>query len=256
MNHSLIFAECGAGQQKEGVEIGTVLHTLFTDVSKNNNNYIESALFDSFIGYRQLYKIHQQQLYDNKIPVTLGGDHSIGHITVGSSIQKYKDDILILWIDAHADINTLESSISKNTHGTPLSGLIGLEQVWIPEIKHLLKPHNLIYFGIRDLDDFEKCVLHKYNIKSVSHTQLKEIVKLYKYVHISFDVDSLDESYLDSTGTIAKNGISPDDVIECFNICKNKIKAIDIVEFNPLIGHFCNSMTTMKYIIDNIIYNR
>ena len=255
MNHSLIFAECDAGQKKKGVNYGSILHTLFNkNVIKNYNlNQIPWYKFQFSNGYDLLYTIHQKHLYENLIPITLGGDHSIGHITVGSSIQKYKDDILILWIDAHADINTLESSISKNTHGTPLSGLIGLEPPWIADITHLLKPCNLVYYGIRDLDDFEKEVLLKYNIKTVSLTELKEFVKLFSHVHISFDVDSIDQSFIDSTGTIAQNGITPDEVIECFKICKNKIKAFDITEFNPLLGNYEKSINTMQYIINNII---
>ena len=255
MSHSLIFAECKAGQSKEGVEHGSILYTLFSDdvIKDFSKNRILWHQFEYSNGYQLLYMIHQHHLQNNNIPITLGGDHSIGHMTVGSSIQKYKDDILVLWIDAHADINTLESSISKNTHGTPLSGLIGLEPVWTPEIIHLLKPENLVYYGIRDLDDFEKEVLKKYNIKSVTLTELKEIVKSYNNVHISFDVDSLDKSFVSSTGTVAENGITPDEVIECFKICKDKIKAFDITEFNPLLGDYNKSMNNMKYIIDNII---
>lgn len=255
MSHSLIFAECAAGQKKKGVDHGTILHKLFNDnVIKNFHiNHIPWYQFQYADGYRLLYMLHQDHLYNNLVPITLGGDHSIGHMTVGSSIQKYKDDILILWIDAHADINTMESSISKNTHGTPLSGLIGLEPPKIPEITHLLKPENLVYYGIRDLDDFEKEVLIKYNIKTVTLTELKEIIKSYNNVHISFDVDSLDQSFIDSTGTVAQGGITPDEVIECFKICKDKIKAFDITEFNPLLGDYNKSMDTMKYIINNIM---
>jgi arginase len=256
MSHSLIFAECKTGQKKEGVERGSILHELFLDnvIKDFYKNRIYWHQFEFATGYKLLYTIHQDHLHNNLIPITLGGDHSIGHITVGSSLQKYKDDILILWIDAHADINTLESSISKNTHGTPLSGLIGLENPWIPEITHLLKPSNLVYYGIRDLDEFEKNVLIKHNIKTVLLTELKELIKLFPYVHISFDVDSIDQSFIDSTGTVAKEGITPDEVIECFKICKDKIVAFDITEFNPLLGDYQKSINTMKYIIDNIIY--
>jgi arginase len=255
MNHSLILAKCKAGQKKDGVQYGTKLHTLFPNniIKDFLNNTIETELFNSIDGYKMLYEIHQKHFQNNLIPITLGGDHSIGHITVGSSIQKYKDDILILWIDAHADANTYDASLSKNTHGMPVSGLLGLEKQWIPEITHLLKPSNIIYYGIRDLDEYEKTILQQYNIKKVSLDELNELVKKYDNVHISFDVDSLNKLYLDSTGTIADGGISPDEVIECFNLCKNKIKAFDIVEFNPNLGDLSKSIKTMIYIINNIL---
>ena len=79
------------------------------------------------------------------------------------------------------------------------------------------------------------------------------MVKSYNNIHISFDVDSLDKSFVNSTGTIAEGGITPDEVIECFKICKEKIIAFDITEFNPLLGDYTMSMNNMKYIIDNIL---
>jgi arginase len=255
LEYSIILAECSSGQKKKGVEQGIILHNLFNDtVIKNfDKTHILSDKFNYTCGYKLLFELHYEHLNNNLIPIVIGGDHSIGHSTVGSSVQKYKDDILILWIDAHADINTFESSLSKNTHGTPLSGLIGLEKPWLSEITHLLKPTNLIYYGIRDLDKYESDILMKYNIKSVTLTELKELIKMYLYVHISFDVDSIDKLYIDSTGTIADNGITPEEVIECFKICKNKIRAFDIVEFNPLLGDYNKSITTMENIINNII---
>ena len=251
--YSLILAECSAGQPKKGVEMGpSYLQKLFPQCILRQQIY--QTEFDQQYGYQKLYDIHYDLMKQNIIPITLGGDHSIGHITVGSSVQKYKDDLMILWIDAHADINTLEASKSKNTHGTPLSGLIGLEQPWIPNIKHLLKPHNLIYYGIRDLDDYEKDVLNKYDIQVIKTTDdLIKLIPNYNNVHISFDVDSLDGQFVDSTGTIAPNGLHPKDVVKCFKICKEKLRAIDIVEFNPHLGNINNSMATMNYIIENIL---
>jgi arginase family enzyme len=61
----------------------------------------------------------------------------------------------------------MESSLSKNKHGTPLSGLVGLENVWFPEIKHLLQTDNLVYYGIRDLDPYEKYIVDIFQIQNI-----------------------------------------------------------------------------------------
>jgi arginase len=209
--------------------------------------------FNTNYGYTQLFKLHNNSLNKNVVPIVLGGDHSIGHETVGSSVQKFGDNLLVIWIDAHADINTLEASKSKNTHGTPLAGLIGLEPVRTQEIKKLLKPENLAYYGIRDLDKFEIGILEKYKpnvIERNDFAQLSKLITKYDNVHISFDVDALDTLYVDATGTTAENGIHPDEVVKCLQIVGDKLRALDIVEFNPTLGTLNKSLESINYIID------
>jgi arginase len=259
-HYAIISAHCHQGQKKNGVDLGpTFLKPLFENTQKikcwyaiNENEFSLEPTSENN-GYVELFRLHTKLLENDYIPIVLGGDHSIGHETVGSFIQKYEDDILIIWIDAHADINTLAASKSKNTHGTPLSGLIGLEPVRTTEIKKLLKPENLAYYGIRDLDKFEMEVIEKYKpniIKRHSYEQLIELVSKYNNVHISFDVDALDASYVDSTGTTATDGITPDEVVKCLKIAGKKLRGIDIVEFNPKLGSVNNSLSSIKYIVD------
>jgi arginase len=194
--------------------------------------------------------------------ITLGGDHSIGHSSVSSSLNKYADDLLVIWIDAHADINTHDSSLSKNTHGMPVSGLVGLEPNWINDKIPILKPSNLVYFGIRDLDSAEVEFISKLGIRHFNNisnltTYLDSIGLTNKKVHISFDIDSLDPVYLDSTGTIASDGLSPRSVVELYNYVKEKtqIVALDVVELNPELGDLSKSIYTLEYILSNILGN-
>lgn len=252
---SLILSCCKQGQKKNGVDLGPLyLKDFFGQSRFKSSSITEIAVdkFDTDEGYIKTFQKHQESLQNNIIPITLGGDHSIGHYTVGSSLEYFGDNLLVLWIDAHADINTHKSSKSGNSHGMPLSGLIGLEDKWIPEITKKLKPENLVYFGIRDLDDFETKVLEQLNIKTITLAELTKYVEQYNNVHISFDVDSLDGKYLNSTGTIATGGITPEEVIECFNIVGQKLKAFDITEFNPEIGDLNQSLNTIKNIIHKL----
>ena len=116
---SLILACCNQGQRKVGVQFGPIiLNNIFNKSDHMFNKYnINSTAFESINGYNKLYKMHSNLLYNSKKPViTLGGDHSIGLSTVSSSLTHFGDELVVLWIDAHADINTFESSITKNNN--------------------------------------------------------------------------------------------------------------------------------------------
>ena len=254
MDKCLLLAKCKQGQQEDGVQNGPdYLKKYFINRYIGINiQTIETDTFDIIQGYIQLYHMHNTILKQKDLVITLGGDHSIGHSTVASSIEMYGDDVLILWIDAHGDINTMESSKSKNTHGMPLAGLIGLEDAWFPEIKIKLKPSNLVYFGVSDLDEYETNIIKEYNIKIAKLSELKDIIENYKYVHISFDVDALLEKYLDATGLPAKRGLVPNDIIECINYVGKKLIAIDITEFNPSKGNLQKSLDTINKIFENL----
>jgi len=81
-------------------------------------------------------------------------------------LDHYKNDLLVIWIDAHADINTYETSFTKNIHGMPpLASLTGLMPHWyrIKNPRFILPTQNLLYIGIRDLDPFEEIIIKKTN---------------------------------------------------------------------------------------------
>jgi arginase len=293
----IISANCNQGQTKIGVMNGPVIiSNIINEIINNkisvrdsksdldsdsdlvtesekltndkliNNTIIPNKLFDTIDGYNLLFNSHLNMLskisFDKKSNpvITLGGDHSIGHSTVSSSLSKFNDDLLVIWIDAHADINTRESSISKNTHGMPVSGLIRLEDNWISNSIPILRPENLIYFGIRDLDLAEIDFIKNLGIRSFMHLDgltkyLDEVDITNKKIHISFDIDSLDPSYLNSTGTLAKEGLKPSDIVDLYKYVQSKtnIVALDIVELNPELGDLELSKCTLQKILEDIL---
>ena len=104
------------GQMKSGVEkTPFILRTYIRNNSKVLTTKIEDNLYNNL---NNLY-------YDNsklKQPIlTIGGDHSMSIATVADSLQKYNQDLKVIWVDAHCDLNTYDSSPSKNYHGMPLS---------------------------------------------------------------------------------------------------------------------------------------
>lgn len=113
-----------------------------------------------------------------KMVVTLGGDHSIAIGTISGTARAIRErlgrELAVIWVDAHADINTPETSDSGNIHGMPVSFLTGLateerEDVfgWLKE-HHRLSTKKLVYIGLRDIDKGEKKILREHGIKAFS----------------------------------------------------------------------------------------
>lgn len=240
-----IIAKCSQGQPLNGVQKGgSLLYKNIFSKTCNNPIILTKELFDSYIGYNIIYKLSKE----NKHQLVLGGDHSIGAPSVLASLYKYPD-ITVIWIDAHADINTIRESKSKNRHGTPLAPCFGLENPWFdPTINHILKPSNLYYVGIRDLDNFEKYIIKKYYINIVTPDRMVQIINKSKTkFHISFDVDALDPFILNSTGTTAPHGLLTSHVKNIIGsaLNQNKLVGLDVCEFNPLLGNKNKSMNSI-----------
>lgn len=245
-----IIAQCHQGQRLKGVEMGGkyLYNNVFLKSTAIQPITILNKYFDSVAGFDSLYKICSTVNY----PLVLGGDHSIGTSTVLGSVKKYGKNTTVIWIDAHADINTMQSSLSKNRHGTPVAYATGLDKCWFNKTLDVKIDYNkIIYVGIRDLDLFEKKIIKKHNIKHYTPTEaIKYINTTTDSIHISFDVDALEPNHLDSTGTVADDGLSLSDVKNIINssLTKDNLVGLDIVEFNPSLGNVSKSLDTMKKI--------
>ncbi|KAI9308893.1 arginase [Cunninghamella echinulata] len=192
----------------------------------------------------------EERAKNGSFVLTLGGDHSVALATVSGVFAAYPNACL-LWIDAHADINTPESTDSGNIHGCPLSFLTGISTnhpdfAWV---KPVLQTGRLAYIGLRDVDDEEKKILKEHNIKALSmhHVDKYGIGKCVEIcldhinpnrdlpIHLSFDVDALDPSVAPSTGTPVRGGLT---FREGHYICEalaetGLLVAADIMEVNP-----------------------
>mmetsp|Transcript_28710 Transcript_28710/g.46431 ORF Transcript_28710/g.46431 Transcript_28710/m.46431 type:complete len:334 (+) Transcript_28710:256-1257(+) len=159
--------------------------------------------------------------------LTLGGDHSLGTGTV-AGILKHRPDVGIIWVDAHADLNTPETSPSGNMHGMPLGLLMGLTDTnnlpgfeWMADIPKL-KPEQLVFVGLRDIDNGERHFIRSLGIKTFTMQDvdrygigkvMEETVKHLRLpngeprpLHLSFDIDAVDPEFAKATGTIVRGG--------------------------------------------------
>ncbi len=122
------------------------------------------------------------QVYEHarkgRFVLTLGGDHSIAIGTISGTARAMRErlgrEMAVVWVDAHADINTPETSDSGNIHGMPVAFLTGLAQEkredvfgWLKE-NHKISTKKLVYIGLRDIDVGEKKILKEYGIKAFS----------------------------------------------------------------------------------------
>ena len=246
------------GQLKKGPKLSPQLILPYISKYKEqkniNINYMKDINKYSNILDLQKYIINNIKTDSNKI-INIGGDHSISVGTIPPMIKKY-NNMKVLWIDAHADINNMKHSSTKNIHGMPLYYISELY-----EYKYPLLFENLMYIGLRDLDDYEKYIIDKYKIKYMSPENIS-IYEINKFIdnnmiHISLDFDSIDPTQFFCTGTTVINGIMINDLLNILSsLSKNDIVSIDMVEFNPLIGseyHYNNSIKCIDSICKIII---
>ncbi|KAI8374403.1 arginase [Radiomyces spectabilis] len=187
---------------------------------------------------------------EKKFVLTLGGDHSVALATVSGVFSQYPDACLI-WVDAHADVNTPGTTDSGNIHGCPLSFLLGIagDHPNFNWVKPVLKANRLVYIGLRDIDDAEKKIIHElgitaYTMHHVDKWGIGQVVDMALDrvnpnrdlpIHLSFDVDALDPSVAPSTGTPVRGGLT---FREGHYICEalaetGLLVAADIMEVNP-----------------------
>jgi arginase len=239
--YNIILACCKNGQKKLGVDKAPF--DIFRLISKYNypnikTTIIDSKFFDKGVGYNAIYKQSTTSNISNKnyINIVLGGDHSVGHPSVSASLYRYKKDLRVFWVDAHADINTFETSESKNTHGMPVGYLSGLMRNIYDEY---LEKKQLVYYGVRDMDKEEPNHMRIMNFENKKNVdEVIEEMEKSKKIHISFDIDSIDPKYITHTGTPVKEGIYYGDVkrmIE-YGVKTNKLVGLDITELNMYEG--------------------
>jgi len=255
----IVVAECSQGQQKDGVQYGGLY--LCNHLNLYASNIIEHQLFNTMDGYKKTSNILSYYLNQGEKTLLLGGDHSLGISSIDAYINTYKDDLSVLWIDAHGDINDHSTSISGNLHGMPLGYHYEsrTDKIYWRENQYRLKSNKLYYFGLRDLDKAEEDLIVDDMIRFSTEldSNLKTFIDNSKYLLISFDVDSLDPEYMSSTGVMANNGLNYTDVrdVITYALQTNKVVHMDIMEFNPYLGDVDESLDTIKKLFKKPDFN-
>ena len=186
-------------------------------------------------------------------PLVIGGDHSIG---LGSTagVSKAHENFAVVWADAHGDINTQSTSESGNVHGMSLAKAMGLGYDDLTDVYfkgRKIAPENVFIVGARDLDPGEYKYIKEENLnvyttkriaeKGIEHV-VNEVIENLKdrnidIVHLSFDIDFIDATFVPGTGTAVKNGPSIEDAKTFLKMLAETklVKSMDFVELNPLL---------------------
>ena len=193
-----------------------------------------------------------EALENNTLPFIVGGDHSLALGSIAGSSQFLGNDLAVIWIDAHGDINTHETTPSGNIHGMPLAASMGIGYEKLTSIffnNFKVKPENVFILACRDLDEGEIELIDKLDINVWTNQDInnkgidkvvKELLSLIsskniKNIHLSYDIDCLDPEYVPGTGTPVSDGLSFSEsksLLEAI-LGTSLVKSIDFVEYNP-----------------------
>ena len=226
------------------------------------DNTLEKQPFESGVNAKYINEIIEvtenlahkvyTSLCSESFPFILGGDHALAAGSVAGVSKYFKDDLAVIWIDAHGDINTFETSPSGNVHGMPLAASMGigddsLTDLYFKGVK--VKKENVFIVGARDLDKGEIKLIEDLNLNVWTMDKIKEIgidnlckelsealkAAGINNIHISFDIDSVDPEHIIGTGTPVPGGFELEEAEKLLASIfdTKKVKSMDFVEFNP-----------------------
>lgn len=216
------------------------------NLSDRRKNEYEIEKFNT-----NLYKNMVDKIKEEYFPIMIGGDHSA---TIASALAsaKVNIDVGIIWIDAHTDYNTFETTVTGNIHGLPLAAINGYKN---SELRYyhdgkVIQPSRTVIIGARSIDDAEKDNV-KYSGVTVFTTQdikekgieaiMDEAFKIAGYktkgIHISYDLDIIDPDVAPGVSVPEFDGINEEEAMQINEYIINHMQSVlsyDLVEFNPL----------------------
>jgi len=257
------FAKVGLGQRKNGVEQGPdilwdlgLAEALRTcGIASETGRVVSDHEQGHLPALAELADQVEATLRDGRRVITLGGDHSIALATI-EGVLRVHPDARIIYVDAHGDINTPDTSPSGNLHGMPLAAHLGFfGQREVPGIGFVgarLRANQLAFIGVRDLDPAEATFIDdrsipcysaadvaQFGMKAVIRQVINEIDPEGRYpLYVSFDVDSVDPLIAPATGVPVPGGLRAAD-LDLLGTWLRKTKrliGIDLAEVNPALA--------------------
>jgi len=221
-------------------------------VGKGSLRYKEAILKTCAELCREVERI----LVDGRMPLVLGGDHSLAIGSIAGSTNHYarKGEALgLIWFDAHGDANTPETTPSGNIHGMSLAVSLGLgdaDLVNLGDRAPKVQARNTVLIGIRDLDQGERETLKRsgctvYTMRDLDERGMRDVVDEAiriasdgtAAIHLSFDMDVIDPEDAPGTGTPVWGGVTYREAHLAMEMINDRaeIAAIDVVEVNPVL---------------------
>lgn len=204
----------------------------------------------------RLAEMVEQAADDGRVPVVLGGDHSIAIGTVSGMSRHFRKAGLklgLIWIDAHADMNTPATSPSGNVHGMPLACCIGLgprELTTIGGSAPQVEPTSVALIGLRSVDDVERfnvrgAGVHPFTMRDIDERGMRAVIQQAIHAvssgtsgfHLSFDLDAVDPDEAPGVGTPVHGGITYREAHLAMEIIcdSGMMTSLELVELNPVL---------------------
>jgi arginase len=201
-------------------------------------------------------KAVDKSLAESFLPLVLGGDHSIAAgvaAGVSNHYRQQKKDIGYIWLDAHGDMNTPDSSPSGNVHGMPLASIMGYGA---PELSELMgfkpkaEPGNIVIVGARDLDAHERKIakksgVHVFTMRDIDERGMREVMAdAIKYamddtagIAVSLDMDFVDPADAPGVGTPVRGGVTYREAHLAMEMIADSeaMVSLEVVEINPIL---------------------
>jgi arginase len=190
------------------------------------------------------------------LPIFLGGDHSLSMGSVNGVLRHCREagrELFVLWLDAHSDFNTPETTPSGNMHGMSaalLCGEPGLDDVFGPEPRERLDPQNLTIFGARSIDREERALLRRrgvevfdmrlvdeYGVSVLMRRIIDKVAACNGVLHVSLDVDFLEPAIAPGVGTTVPGGATYREAHLIMEMLHDSglVGSLDVVELNPFL---------------------
>jgi len=216
------------------------------NLSDRRKNEYEIEKFNT-----NLYKIMVDKIKEEYFPILIGGDHSVAVASALAS-AKVNVDIGMIWIDAHTDYNTFETTVTGNIHGLPLAAINGYKNSELRFFHQgkIIQPSKTVIIGARSIDEAEKdnvrysgvTVFTTEDVKEKGITAIMdEAFKIAGYktkgIHISYDLDVIDPDIAPGVSIPEFDGLTEEEAMQINEYIINHINEVvsyDLVEFNPL----------------------
>jgi arginase len=202
---------------------------------------------------REVARLAAAAVGAGRTPVCIGGDHSIaaGSVAgVAAALRSQGGELALLWIDAHADMNTPETSPSGNVHGMPLAACLGQgpEELVALAGGASVRPENVALIGIRNLDERERTLVRRSGVRAYTMSDidrrgmgpimieaLETLGARTAGLHLSLDLDGLDPEVAPGVGTPVRGGLSYREAhLLCEMVAESgRLVGLDLVELNP-----------------------
>jgi arginase len=203
---------------------------------------------------QKLFDVSSKSLDEGALPLVLGGDHSLAAGSVAASAawvrRTTSQPMGLVWVDAHGDMNTPETTSSGNVHGMPLAALLGNEPAELSAIgfSPSVAPGHTVLVGIRNLDEEEKAQIrasgvHVFTMKDIDRDGIAKVAERALAlasegtggVHVSFDMDVCDPAIAPGVGTPVKGGLDYREAHMVMEMVADsrRLVALDLVEVNP-----------------------